>query len=149
MLDCTWRFYNAHMHFYMSLYPIFISYVALLTMSVTVSKNFLIHLCACRFLRQSWHIVKVFFASPCLKCGRFLLWRMARNNTHFSIDPCSGISSANPVLRIYPSVGYCAIYFQYSLSTTFEKIHENQLYTFFVYPLYGRWSCGSQLKQWN
>ena len=35
--------------------------------------------------------------------------------------------------HIYPSVGYCAVYLYQGLSTTFRKINENQLHTFFVY----------------
>ena len=34
--------------------------------------------------------------------------------------------------HIYPSVGYCVVYFRLGLTTTFKKINESQLHTFFV-----------------
>ena len=38
-----------------------------------------------------------------------------------------------PIPHIYPSVGYCVAYLAQGLSTTFIRITENKLHTFFIY----------------
>ena len=44
------------------------------------------------------------------------------------------------ILHIYYGVGYCVVYFRLGLTTTFKKINESQLHTFFVYTHLGaRW----------
>ena len=40
-----------------------------------------------------------------------------------------------PISHIYPSVGYCVVYFRLGLTTTFKKINESRLHTFFIYTL--------------
>ena len=37
--------------------------------------------------------------------------------------------------HIYYGVGYCVVYFRLGLTTTFSRINESQLHTFFVYSL--------------
>ena len=63
----------------------------------------------------------------------FLIIRAERNNTHFRIDTCGRSRSAYPYpisIRVWGIVS--SIYDQ-GLSTTFNKINESQLHTFFVY----------------
>ena len=53
------------------------------------------------------------------------------------------------ILHIYYGVGYCVVYFRLGLTTTFKKINESQLHTFFVYTHLGaRWQfselCATQ-----
>ena len=63
----------------------------------------------------------------------FLIIRAERNNTHFRIDTCGRSRSAYPYpisIRVWGIVS--SIYDQ-GLSTTFRKINESQLHTFFVY----------------
>ena len=65
----------------------------------------------------------------------FLIIRTERNNTHFRIDTCGRSHSAYPYpisIRVWGIVS--SIYDQ-GLSTTFNKINESQLHTFFVYTL--------------
>ena len=65
----------------------------------------------------------------------FLIIRAERNNTHFRIDTCGRSRSAYPYpisIRVWGIVS--SIYDQ-GLSTTFRKINESQLHTFFIYRL--------------
>ena len=66
----------------------------------------------------------------------FLIIRAERNNTHFRIDTCGRSRSAYPYpisIRVWGIVS--SIYDQ-GLSTTFNKINESQLHTFFVYTTF-------------
>ncbi len=36
------------------------------------------------------------------------------------------------ILHIYYGVGYCVVYFRLGLTTTFSRMNESQLHTFFV-----------------
>ena len=81
----------------------------------------------------------------------FLIIRAERNNTHFRIDTCGRSRSAYPYpisIRVWGIVS--SIYDQ-GLSTTFNKIHESQLHTFFVYTLFslgaGEWL--NLVYQWD
>ena len=56
-----------------------------------------------------------------------------RNNTHFRIDTCGRSRSAYPYpisIRVW---GIVSFIFQLGLSTTFIRINESQLHTFFIY----------------
>ena len=56
-----------------------------------------------------------------------------RNNTHFRIDTCGRSHSAYPYpisIRVW---GIVSFIFQLGLSTTFIRINESQLHTFFLY----------------
>ena len=82
-----------------------------------------------------WHYIlwKCFSQVLSWKCGSFLIWRIARNNTHFRIDTCDRSHSAYPYpisIRVW---GIVSFIFQLGLSTTFIRINESQLHTFFVY----------------
>ena len=80
------------------------------------------------------HIVKVFFASPLMKMWKFsqLDGRYGTTLTSYRYLAKGRILRA-PISHIYPSVGYCVVYFQLGLSTTFIRINGSQLHTFFVY----------------
>ena len=113
---------------------------------------FLIHLCnapseCCPFIKTFSYICRVrrFLPSDITYCESvfrksfsenvevFLIIRAERNNTHFRIDTCGRSRSAYPYpisIRVWGIVS--SIYDQ-GLSTTFRKINESQLHTFFVY----------------
>ena len=90
-----------------------------------------------RFYRLTLHIVKVFFRKSFVENVEvFLIIRAERNNTHFRIDTCGWSCSAYPYpisIRVWGIVS--SIYDQ-GLSTTFNKINESQLHTFFVYTTF-------------
>ena len=73
----------------------------------------------------------------------FLIIRAERNNTHFRIDTCGRSRSAYlyPIsIRVW---GIVSFIFQLGLSTTFIRINESQLHTFFLYC-----PCGSCREKW-
>ena len=78
--------------------------------------------------------MKVFFRKSFVENVEvFLIIRAERNNTHFRIDTCDRSRSAYPYpisIRVWGIVS--SIYDQ-GLSTTFNKMNESQLHTFFVY----------------
>ena len=81
------------------------------------------------------HIVKVFFASPYWKMWKFSCRKDLKDDTHFRLDFVAGHFCAL-ISHIYSSVGYCVVYFQSGLSTTFAKINESQLHTFFLFKFH-------------
>ena len=88
---------------------------------------------SCDFNRLILHIVKVFFRKSANENVEvFSTGWTIRNNTHFRIDTCGRSHSAYPYpisIRVW---GIVSFIFQLGLSTTFIRINESQLHTFFV-----------------
>ena len=67
------------------------------------------------------------------ECGSFLDDKGDTEQHSLSYRYLWQVTFCVPVPHIYPSVGYCVVYLSSGLSTTFKKINESQLHTFFVY----------------
>ena len=63
---------------------------------------------------------------------KFSYWKDGTEQHSLSYRYLWQVAFCVPVPHIYTSVGYCVVYFQLGLSTTFNKINESQLHTFFV-----------------
>ena len=84
------------------------------------------------FCRLILHIVKVFFASPFVKMWKFSYLKDSTEQHSLSYRYMWLGAFCIPISHIYPSVGYCIVYFSMGLTTTFIRINESQLHTFFV-----------------
>lgn len=95
-------------------------------------KNFSYICRVMRLSRLALHIVKVFFASPYMKMWKFsrLVGRYGTTLTSCRFMRIGAFCTLIP--HIYYGVGYCVVYFRLGLTTTFSRMNESQLHTFFV-----------------
>ncbi len=101
---------------------------------LSVSKNFFLHLWCLAVLPFDFtYCESVFRKSANENVEVFSTGWTIRNNAHFRIDTCGRSRSAYPYpisIRVW---GIVSFIFQLGLSTTFIRINESQLHTFFVY----------------
>jgi hypothetical protein len=87
-----------------------------------------------RFCRMTLHIVKVFFRKSLIENVVVFLSEGWHGTTLTSCRFMRIGAFCALIPHIYYGVGYCVVYFRFGLTTTFSRINESQLHTFFVYP---------------